>query len=168
MEERRQASRQKWTQESLKRSQWRTQHSRELQSTAEAELASRQRLWQERKSRPLPRPGAKGSRPSNADIISCWISVQLSPTRPWKRRFCRLKATGLFLYDSSVSSNEITRIGFNKDLSIVEGIDSWEELQVLPNTFALKFGQDAVYTILADNAEQKEQLISAIVQLAGL
>lgn len=98
MEERRAQARRKWHQGSAERSRWRAQRAKEMENSTHVKLETRQKLWEERKSRPLP-----AAKSHHSVILGCWVSTQSQLTTVWKRRFCRLNADGLRLYASAVS-----------------------------------------------------------------
>ncbi|KAK7679490.1 hypothetical protein QCA50_017544 [Cerrena zonata] len=165
IQERQQQAKQKRIEQGKVSQELLSQHMKELQESARREQETRRRVLETRRTRSktLSSETSFGDSP-----FAGWISVQSTGSPVWRRRYCRVQSGLMRFYKDSVAPTVVTQINLDKVMNLKDASDDFEELESLPNAFAVQVEDDTNYAFNCDTPESKELLVSLITHIAAL
>ncbi|GJE91110.1 hypothetical protein PsYK624_072590 [Phanerochaete sordida] len=130
-------------------------------------LEARRHMIAERRTRPLP---INRSSAVEADVcFEGWVTVQTGVSIAWKRRYCRVSDSKILLFkDDKPQSQALWSLPISSVWRVRERGDGLEELECLPHSFNLSARDGSSLSMFTDGEEQKELLVSIVIQLANL
>ncbi|KAI8996348.1 hypothetical protein BD414DRAFT_520267 [Trametes punicea] len=163
--ERKRQERERRRLETEKLQRWR----RELEERALAQDEERKK-WRERtaRERRARAAGLEAKKSKTAQgltvLLTGWVTVQSEDCLSWKRRYFQLCDDVLVLLkDAEDDSQLIESIGMSSIQRIREWQEGFEELEAIPNSFALELqGSREPRNMFTDNAEDKENLLALL------
>lgn len=168
IEQRRLEDRERRQRHAQKQKEWMDQINKEAEEEKRRRMEARQHVTEERRSRPLP---VKATATQGADVeYAGWVTVQTSDSVAWKRRYCRVENGRIILLkdDKPQSAQVAQPISITSVQRVCERGDGLEELECLPYSFAVSTADGITWSMFTDDENEKEMLVSVIVQLCGL
>jgi len=168
IEARREADRERRIRQAQKMQEWREEQARQAEEVLRRKAEMRMHVHEDRKMRSLTSESSVMGDESIEDSFHCWVTVQKNDSLTWRRRFCRIQHTHLVMYKNTTSAQPMESIDISSARAVHERADDHEELEGLANAFALDVKRELSYILFTDNDNDKETLVSLIVQVAGI
>ncbi|EIN05987.1 hypothetical protein PUNSTDRAFT_115380 [Punctularia strigosozonata HHB-11173 SS5] len=176
LRDKRQAEKERRLEETRRIEKWRAERAKQLQEREKARASARASAELERKSRLLS---------ADQSATEGWVTVQVEPLMVWRRRFfkIRLQDGDMLLYRTKLESEksgakpvDVIKIRDVKRLMEWSEDDRegdnerLQELEAIPNSFALDFGQAerSLSMLFADTAAEKDTIMALVARAAGL
>lgn len=103
-------------------------------------------------------------------LLTGYVSVQPGGTIVWRRRFFQLQSDSMLFFKNAEETHKV--IDSFELRGYVTGVKEWnqgyDDLRAIPHAFAVEFMDEPPWLFFADSEEDKDVLISLILQLAKL
>ncbi|THG97374.1 hypothetical protein EW026_g4610 [Hermanssonia centrifuga] len=164
LEERRKVDRERRLQQTKRLQEWRDERAKQAEDVVRRKVEMRQHIQEERRSRPVLRNMAGGQH----DCFDGWVTIQIHGSVTWRRRFCRVQGGHMRLFKDTRCTQPLDTVPISSVQKVKECSDGCEELEGLPFSFALDLSDGSSYSMFTDCEEEKELLMSLIIQIAKL
>ncbi|CAG8668669.1 4114_t:CDS:2, partial [Acaulospora colombiana] len=142
------------------------QEERERQEEERKQLAASER---ETRIKEIQRRFEKLKLTSNV-LLTGYVSVQAANTIVWRRRYFQLQTDSMLFFKNAEETHKVIE-SFELRGS-VSGIKEWkdgyDDIRAIPHSFAVEFMDQPAWLFFADSEEDKDVLVSLILQLARL
>ncbi|KIJ55461.1 hypothetical protein M422DRAFT_24036 [Sphaerobolus stellatus SS14] len=100
------------------------------------------------------------------DLMSGFITLETGSS--WKRRFYRLSTEQWVFYKNDQDTTPVHILDLSQIAALKEWSEGYEELEAIPNSFAVELRDDSPWLFFADSSEDKEIILGLLNQAAGL
>ncbi|KAI0641856.1 hypothetical protein C8Q79DRAFT_918616 [Trametes meyenii] len=163
--ERKRQERERRRAETEKLQQWRRELEQRNMAQAQERAAWRERVDAERRelAKGLSAKRFKTER-GIVVLLTGWVTVQSEDCLSWKRRYFQLCEKELVLFkDAEDNSQPLETFAFTRIQRIQEWQEGYEELEPIPNSFALELkGQHDARSMFTDTTDDKENLLALL------
>jgi len=165
-EEKRRIERERRIQETQKLQAWRIEQARRAQEVSGRKEEIRRRIFEERRVLAERLKSNVRSEGGRNVLLSGWITIQAGQavSTPWKRRYYQLDDRTLVLFKNPEEiAQPLETVNMRTLRHIREWQEGYEELEGVPNSFAVEFGdgRDA-WSMFADSVQDKEYLVALL------
>ncbi|KAF8524163.1 hypothetical protein JB92DRAFT_2881364 [Gautieria morchelliformis] len=149
----------------------RAEERRAEQKRQQEEEKARQKAEKERKEMELQQRRShikqRFEKQAGMDLLSGFITLESSSS--WKRRYYRLSTEDWNFFKSDEDTTvPVYAIELGRVRALREWHEGYDELEAIPNSFAVELKDDSPCLFFADSAEDKEILLGLLNQAAGL
>ncbi|RPD64307.1 hypothetical protein L226DRAFT_533598 [Lentinus tigrinus ALCF2SS1-7] len=163
--ERKRQDRERRRQETAKMQRMRHELEEQQLAQVRERQAWRERVDRERRELVARLQSQKTKNPRGLTVLlTGWVTVQSEDCLSYKRRYFQLREDALLLFkDAEVDSQPLETIQLSSIKRIREWQDGFEELQSIPNSFALEIkDMHDPWSMFTDSSEDKENLLALL------
>jgi MAP7 domain-containing protein 1 len=166
MEERKRREKERRLEDSRRSEEWRKERSRMAEETEKRKEEQRKQAEEEKRMR----IELVKSRTPKEDLTIGWVTIQTPETLAWRRRYYQFVDNSVSFYRSPQDTHAVLeKIDIKGHLrGLKEWYEGYEELESIPNSFAIEFldGQGS-WSLFSDTEEDKIKFLGLLHRIKG-